>query len=145
MRRIQKTALLPYSAQRMFDLVNDIPAYPQFLPWCKSATILSRDQDSLVATIVMGSAGLEKSFTTKNSLQPYRLIEMQLVEGPFSHLRGCWQFLELGEEGCKISLDMEFEISNKLLRVSLEPVFMKITHSLIDAFVRRANKLYGQS
>ncbi len=145
MKRIQKTALLPYSAQRMFDLVNDIPTYPQFLPWCKSATILSRDQDSLVATIVMGSAGLEKSFTTKNSLQPYQLIEMQLVEGPFSHLKGRWQFLELGGEGCKISLDMEFEISNKLLRVSLEPVFMKITNNLIDAFVRRANKLYGQS
>jgi len=93
----------------------------------------------------MGSAGLEKSFKTSNTIKPDEWIEIRLLEGPFSHLQGRWDFQSLGEEGCKVSLNMEFEISNPLLRLSFGPLFTKITNTLLDAFVKRANELHGKS
>lgn len=145
MTKIHKTAIVPYSAEQMYVLVNDIETYPQFLPWCKSASILSENGTHLVASIAMGISGLEKSFTTNNVLKPNDSIEMRLLEGPFSHLHGFWKFQPLGDDGCKISFDMQFEITNKLLKMTLGPVFSKIVSSLVDAFVKRANELYGKS
>lgn len=145
MIHIHKTALVPYRSHDMFTLVNDIDAYPRFLPWCKSTTILSQTSSQIVATITMGGVGLEKSFTTTNVIKTDESIEIHLLEGPFSQLQGRWTFQPLGEEGCKISLTMEFEISNQLLRMSLGPIFSKIVNSLVDAFVQRANELYGKS
>jgi len=144
-KRIHKTALVPYTVRDMFTLVNNITDYPKFLPWCKAVTVVSRTETNIVATIAMGSAGLEKSFTTKNFIKEHELIEMHLVEGPFSRLEGRWRFQALGEEGCKISLHLEFEVSNKLLKLSLEPVFVKIANTLVDAFVKRAHELYGRT
>jgi ribosome-associated toxin RatA of RatAB toxin-antitoxin module len=141
--RIHKTALVPYSDKEMFTLVNNVTAYPTFLPWCKAVSIHSQCDSKIVATIKMGGAGLEKAFTTSNLVKPHEWIEMQLVEGPFSHLCGHWNFHPLGMEGCKISLNLEFEISNPLLRMSLGPVFHKIANTLVDAFVQRANELHG--
>jgi ribosome-associated toxin RatA of RatAB toxin-antitoxin module len=143
--KIHKTAIVPYSAEQMYVLVNDIETYPQFLPWCKSASILSQNGTHIVASIAMGISGLEKSFTTNNVLEPNNSIEMRLLEGPFSHLHGFWKFQQLGHDGCKISFDMQFEITNKLLKMTLGPVFSKIVNSLVDAFVKRANELYGKS
>jgi ribosome-associated toxin RatA of RatAB toxin-antitoxin module len=140
---IHKTALVNYSTQEMYHLVNEIETYPDFLPWCKSIKVISRHPHAIVASITMGGAGMEKSFTTRNRLIPNQRIEMSLIDGPFSHLEGLWLFQPLGETGCKISLEMNFEISNKLLRVSLAPVFTKIMNNLVDAFVERARKLYG--
>lgn len=128
----------------MYVLVNDIAKYPEFLPWCKAVKILVQKPEEIVASITMGGVGLEKSFTTSNRLVLNQRIEMALLEGPFSHLKGLWVFHALGEQGCKISLDMEFEISNKILRLSLSPVFTKIVNNLVDAFIERARKLYGQ-
>lgn len=142
MTRVYKTALLPYSAQEIFTLVNDISAYPKFLPWCKTVTIHSHTESEIVATIKMGGAGMEKTFTTSNVIKPYEWIEMRLLEGPFNHLKGYWNFHPLGENGCKVSLNMEFEITNPLLRLSLGPVFNKIVNNLVDAFVERANSLH---
>jgi ribosome-associated toxin RatA of RatAB toxin-antitoxin module len=142
--RIDKTAIVPYSAHDMFVLVNNITDYPQFLPWCKSITIHSQTESEIVATLLMTGAGLEKSFTTTNEIKPDKSIDMRLLKGPFRHLEGHWQFHSLGQEGCKISLNMVFEISNPLLRMSLGTVFTKITDSLVDAFVKRANQLYGK-
>jgi ribosome-associated toxin RatA of RatAB toxin-antitoxin module len=143
--KIHKTAIVPYSAEQMYVLVNAVETYSQFLPWCKSAHLLSENEGQVTACIVMSIAGLEKSFTTNNLLQPNYAIEMRLLEGPFSQLHGFWKFQALGHEGCKISLDMQFEIANKLLRMSLGPIFSKIVSSLVDAFVKRANELYGKS
>lgn len=143
MTHIHKTALVQYSAHEMYVLVNDIAKYPEFLPWCKAVKILVQKPEEIVAGITMGGAGLEKSFTTTNRLVPDQRVEMALLEGPFSHLKGLWVFQALGEQGCKISLDMEFEISNKILRLSLSPVFTKIVNNLVDAFIERARKLYG--
>jgi len=142
--RIDKTAIVPYSAHDMFVLVNNITDYPKFLPWCKSITIHSQTESEIVATLLMSGAGLEKSFTTTNVIKPDESIDMRLLKGPFRHLEGHWQFHSLGEEGCKISLNMAFEISNPLLRMSLGPMFTKITDNLVDAFVKRANQLHGK-
>lgn len=143
MTRIHKTALVPYKVEEMFTIVNGIREYPKFLPWCKSVTIHSESPSEIVATIKMGGAGLEKAFTTTNVIRANERIEMRLLKGPFSHLAGDWDFQSLGKEGCKISLDLEFDISNPLLRLSLGPVFSKIANSLVDAFVKRADELYG--
>ena len=144
-KHIYKTAVIPYKIGDMFVLVNDITEYPKFLPWCKSVKILSRTDTEVLATIAMGSIAMERTFTTQNVIKLNEWIEMRLVEGPFSHLRGYWHFRALGETGSKISLSMEFEISNKLLRIALEPVFTKIANTLVDAFVKRADQLYGKS
>ena len=147
MIHIQKMALVPYTVNEMFTLVNEISHYPKFLPWCKSATKhpQNEDESEVIATIIMGGAGLEKSFTTTNVITPNEKIEMRLLKGPFNHLQGHWNFIPLGTDGCKVSLNLEFQISNPLLRISLEPVFTKIANSLVDAFVKRANELYGKS
>lgn len=144
MTHIHKTALVPYSIDNMFNLVNDIESYPKFLPWCKQATLLSHTDTGVIASITMGSVALEKTFTTTNTIKPNEFIEMRLLEGPFSHLKGAWYFHPVGNEGCKISLDMHFEISNKILRLSLGPIFTKIVNNLMDAFIQRAGELYGQ-
>jgi len=141
---IHKTAIVPYTVRDMFVLVNNITDYPKFLPWCKSVTVHSRTESKVVATISMGGAGLEKSFTTTNVIKTDERIEMGLLEGPFHHLLGLWNFHPLGKEGSKISLELEFEVSNPLLRISLEPAFTKIANTLVDAFVKRADKLHGK-
>lgn len=144
MKHINKTALVPYNCSEMFDLVNNVNDYPKFLPWCKSVTLHSQTESEIVATIHMGGAGLEKSFTTKNIITPNKTIQMSLVNGPFDHLSGDWKFYQLGNEGCKISLNLEFEIKNRLLSMSLGPVFTKICTGLIDGFINRANEVYGK-
>ncbi len=145
MKHIHKTALVFYKTQEMFELVSNVTEYPKFLPWCKGVTILSQTPHTVVATLMMGVGGLEKSFTTKNVIKPNEWIEMRLVEGPFSHLYGHWHFLTLGDTGCKISLTLEFAVSNPFLRATLEPIFTKIANTLVDAFIKRANELYGKS
>jgi ribosome-associated toxin RatA of RatAB toxin-antitoxin module len=144
MPAIHKSALLPYSVRDMYVLVEDIAAYPSFLPWCKQAQILQRDGEQVQASITLSRSGIEKTFTTTNTLRENEFIEMRLLHGPFSHLHGRWQFTPLGEQGCKVALDMEFDFSSKLLKMTLGPVFSQIMNALVDAFARRANELYGQ-
>jgi len=141
---INRSALVRYSASQMFALVDDIQAYPEFLPWCKTATELSRDEDEVRATLELSRAGIHKTFSTCNRLQPGKMIEMRLLEGPFRHLEGFWRFERLGDEACKVSLDLEFEFSNKILEVTLGPVFNQIANSLVDAFCERAVTSYGR-
>ncbi len=143
MTSINRHALVPYSAAQMFALVDDIEMYPQFLPWCSHAQVLSRNQDEVRATIGIAKSGINKSFTTCNRIQKNKMIEMRLIEGPFRHLQGFWRFEPLGEDGCKISLDMEFEFANKVLSLAIGPVFSQIANSLVDAFQKRAVEVYG--
>jgi ribosome-associated toxin RatA of RatAB toxin-antitoxin module len=140
---IHRSALVPYSARAMFDLVADIPSYPDFLPWCGGARYLSRDEDVSVAAIDIAYSGVHKSFTTRNLMQPGRLLEMHLVNGPFRHLHGHWRFEALDEHASKILLDMDFEFSNRLLALAINPVFTRIANTLVDSFVERARNLYG--
>ncbi|MBK7541996.1 MAG: type II toxin-antitoxin system RatA family toxin [Candidatus Competibacteraceae bacterium] len=144
MATVNKSALVLYSAAEMYGLVENIEAYPQFLPWCRSARILSRSADEVRATIEMAKSGVHKSFTTCNRMQPNKMIDIRLLEGPFKRLQGYWRFESLRAGASKVSLDMEFEFANTLLRVAVEPVFKQIANSLVDAFCKRAVDLYGR-
>lgn len=143
MSNISRTALVPYSAAEMFALVDNIDAYQEFLPWCKESVVLGREGDEVRGRLSLSKSGIEKSFTTCNRVQKNKMIEMRLVEGPFHHLEGFWRFEALGEQACKVSLDLEFEFSNKLLGLTFGPVFSQITSTLVDAFCKRAVDVYG--
>ncbi|MCO6413468.1 MAG: type II toxin-antitoxin system RatA family toxin [Thiogranum sp.] len=143
MTTINKSALVPYSPAQMFDLVDNIDAYPEFLPWCRSTRVISRDEDLVRATIELSKGGVDKAFTTANRNQKNKMIEIRLVDGPFKRLDGFWRFDPLGDEGCKISLDLEFEFSSRMLGMVVGPVFSQIANSLVDAFQKRAKDVYG--
>lgn len=143
MTSINKSALVPYSPAQMFALIDDIEAYPQFLPWCKRTQVLSRNEDEVRATIELSRSGVEKSFTTCNRNQKHKMIEMRLIEGPFKRLDGFWRFDALGQDGCKVSLDLEYEFSSRVLSMMIGPVFSQIANSLVDSFQQRAVEVYG--
>lgn len=144
MSSIHRSALVPYSDHEMYLLVSDIASYPQFLPWCGGANIVSEDEDTVIAAITIAYSGVHKTFTTRNLLQKDKMMEMQLVEGPFRHLHGFWRFTALDVQACKISLDLEFEVANRLLAAVLTPMFSKIASELVEGFHRRAITLYGK-
>lgn len=139
---INRSALVPYSANQMFQLIDDIEQYAEFLPWCRSTQILSRDNNEVTASIEIAKAGINKTFTTKN-INSENQIEMNLVDGPFKSLHGYWRFSELDENACKVSFNIEFHFSNKLLGMTLGPIFSQICNSLVNAFVSRAGKVYS--
>ena len=141
---INKSALVPYTALEMYTLVDDIVAYPEFLPWCGASEVIERNEDEVKASILLSRSGLNKSFTTLNRLQSGKMIEMRLVEGPFRHLQGFWRFESLNESASKIMFDIEFEFSNKLLAMTVGPVFSQITNTIVDAFTKRAVEVYGK-
>jgi ribosome-associated toxin RatA of RatAB toxin-antitoxin module len=143
MRSLHRNALVPYTPAEMFDLVNDIEAYPQFLPWCRSAHVLHRDEKQIRATLKVAKRSLETSFTTLNLLKTNEQVEMRLIEGPFRRLEGLWRFEPRGTSGCRVSLDMAFELSSKLTALTLGSVFNHAANFLVDAFVKRANEVYG--
>ncbi|WP_455234736.1 type II toxin-antitoxin system RatA family toxin [Thiogranum longum] len=144
MPAIRKSALVPYSPAEMFALVDDVDAYPQFLPWCGHAKVLSRSEDEVRASVAITKGGVEKVFTTCNRLQHNKMIEIRLVEGPFKHLEGFWRFDPLGEHGCKVSLDLEFEFASRMLGMVVGPVFSQVANSLVDSFQKRAVEVYGR-
>ncbi|MGA1561582.1 MAG: type II toxin-antitoxin system RatA family toxin [Gammaproteobacteria bacterium] len=144
---VQRSALVPYSAQSMFALVDDVATYPQFLPWCAASEVRTIEGARMEAGITIGYRGLNQAFVTRNlreqSDQGAR-IEMQLVDGPFKRLEGLWQFQSLREDASKVLLDVDFEFANKVLGAVAGPVFSQIVGSLVDAFVKRAEQVYGQ-
>lgn len=144
MSSIRRSALVPYSDHEMFQLVADIPSYPSFLPWCGAAHVVSREQDVVVAAITIAYKGVHKTFTTRNRLQQDKMMEMRLIEGPFRYLHGYWRFTPLDVRASKISLDLEFEVANRLLSTVLTPVFTSIASDLVEGFRRRAVELYGR-
>ena len=143
MELIDRSALVPYTADEMYALVSDIISYPQFLPWCSGTQILSQQGEELCARIGFSVSGVSQSFTTRNRLQPGKEIAMQLVDGPFSNLEGRWRFDPLGDAGCKISLLLEYDFSSKMVGLVVGPVFNKIANTLVDAFQKRAVEIYG--
>jgi ribosome-associated toxin RatA of RatAB toxin-antitoxin module len=143
MKHVKRTALVPHSAEQMFVLVNDVEAYPQFLPWCRSTQVFESSSTHIRAQIEMALAGLSRSFTTHNSLCRPDRIDIELVDGPFRHLEGHWRFEALTEAACKVHLDLSFEVANSLFSMALTPAFEKICNSLVDAFSTRATRIYG--
>lgn len=145
MTTVSRSALVPYSSEVMFRLVEDVDAYDRFLPWCKESRVLHRDEDCVRAMIVVSKSGLEKSFTTQNRLHPSKMIDIRLVEGPFRQLNGFWRFQGLPGNSCKVALDLEFEFANRLLGMAFGRVFHQVANTLVDSFVRRADELYGSA
>ena len=142
---VQKSRTVPYTCEQMFNLVNDIERYGDFLPYFSNSIVHHRDEDEVQATLVISAAGMSKSFTTRNRLQTNKMIEIRLVDGPFSHLEGFWRFDELDEKACKITFDLEFEFAGGLLNFAMGPMFTQIANKLVDSFAERAQDLYGKS
>ena len=141
--RVQRSALVPFTAQQMFDLVQDVESYPEFLPWCRRASVDESDATRVLATLEIAKGPLRKSFTTENRIRAPERIEMSLVKGPFRSLEGAWTFQDLAGDGARVSLEMRFEMAGALLARTLTPVFSEIANTLVDAFCRRARALYG--
>lgn len=140
---VKKSRVVPYSCEEMFGLVNNVEQYAEFLPYCSQSIVHHRDQDEVQATLMIAAAGMSKSFTTRNRHQLNKMIEIRLVDGPFSHLEGFWRFDE-EEGGCKISFDLEFEFAGRMFSMLLGPVFEQVTDKMVDAFCDRAEALYGK-
>jgi ribosome-associated toxin RatA of RatAB toxin-antitoxin module len=141
---VQKSALVKFSAQQMYDLVEDIESYPQFLPWCSGSRILRREDNIVEGEIEIAKAGFHKSFATRNRLESGGKIHLSLLDGPFSSLEGVWNFLPLRADASKISLDIEFEIAGKLASLAFGPVFNQICNTMVSSFTERAKALYGR-
>ena len=141
MRHVDRSALVPYRAEQMFALVDDVSAYPEFLPWCQGAAVMSRDEVQVVARLKVGFEALNTEFTTRNTLQPSQGISMTLQDGPFSTLDGQWAFRQLGDSGCEVSLKMQFEFANAAQDLLLGASFEKICEQLIGAFINRAQAI----
>ncbi len=140
---IQRSALLPYPAQALYELVNDVARYPEFLPWCSASEVLESDEHHMRASLTVGKAGISQRFVTRNTLVPGNAITLNLDEGPFTHFQGVWQFKALGEKACKISLDLDFDYAGTIIRATLGPLFTQAANTMVDAFCKRAKQLYG--
>ncbi len=143
MPAVQKQLLLPFSAEQMFDLVDDVEGYPQFLPWC-GGTRVERVSDSLVkAAVQIRFKGLQQSFTTRNAQSRPTQILLNLEEGPFSELQGQWAFKPLATDACRVNFELRYEFSSRLLGLAIAPVFDQIAGGFVDAFVLEAERRYG--
>ena len=148
MKTVHKSVLIWYSAAEMFALVTDVASYPQFLPWCDKACVVEEDADGMTAKVGLSIAGLSQSFTTRNTHVQDRRVSLKLVNGPFSKLDGFWDFTPVGqnnERACKVNFSLGYDFDNLALSALIGPVFDKIAGSLVDAFVKRAEQIYGGS
>jgi ribosome-associated toxin RatA of RatAB toxin-antitoxin module len=146
MKTIQKSVLLWHSPHEMFALVTDVPKYPKFLPWCDQGLVVERHGTGMVAQVGMSIGGLRQTFTTRNTHVQDRQVLLQLVDGPFSQLEGCWDFTPLGDgsqRACKIEFRLKYGFASQTLARVVGPVFDKIAGNLVDAFVKRADQVYG--
>lgn len=144
MALVEKSVLIEYSAAQMYALVENVAAYPEFLPWCGGTEILKKEGDITRAAITIDFRGIRQRFSTQNRAQPPQLIEMTLVDGPFRQLDGSWRFKALGEDACKIEFRLHYEFSNRLVEKIVGPVFHYIASTFVEAFVKRAQQLYGK-
>jgi ribosome-associated toxin RatA of RatAB toxin-antitoxin module len=140
---VKKSVLIGHSAQQMYDLVDTVERYPEFLPWCSAAEVIFRDEARTRATIHINYHGVRQSFTTENEKTPPELIWVKLVEGPFRALDGSWRFTALSPQACKIDFSLHYEFSSRLLEMLVGPVFGYIANTMVDAFIKRADSVHG--
>lgn len=143
MKTVHRNALVMHSAEQMYALVNDIESYSTFLPWCGGSRILSSTSEEIVASLDVAKAGLKKTFTTRNRLVENKTVKMSLVDGPFQSLTGGWTFTALNVQACKVELDLEFEFSGQLMAMVLGPIFNEAANTMVAAFCKRADEVYG--
>lgn len=146
MTTISRNSLVLFSPEQMFDLVNDIEAYPTFLPWHHASEIISKTDNVVEASLDLVKGGIHHVFSTRNTLVHGQSIDIKLICGPFQHLDGRWQFAMIGDnQGCRIQLDMDFEFSNRLVGLAFGHIFTQISGSLVEAFCKRAQQVYGSN
>lgn len=146
MKTVHKSVLIWYRPEEMYALVVDVVAYPQFLPWCDHANVVAVDGKGMTAEVGIAFAGVRQTFTTRNLHTPGRAVAMQLVNGPFSRLDGEWRFIPLGDgtqRAARVELVLNYGFDNVALGALVGPVFDRIAGSLVDAFVKRAEQVYG--
>ncbi len=143
MHQIYKSAIVPYSCSQMYQLVNQINDYPEFLNWCSSASILNQTEREITASVSINKSAFNQTFTTINTLTSDARIDMQLKDGPFKQLQGAWIFTALSDSACKISLELEFSFASRLVDIAIAPIFTAISNAQLDAFVERAKNIYG--
>ncbi len=145
MHQVIKTVLVEHTAQQMYDLVEQIEQYHEFLPWCGGTEVRQREGLQTVATLHIDYHGLKHHFTTRNQNTPGEKIDMLLVDGPFRHLEGVWRFIPLADYACKVEFRLEYEFASSMLEKAVGPVFSKIANTFVDAFVKRAERIYRQT
>lgn len=145
MPKITRTALVSHAPEQMFDLVNDFSSYPDFLPWCSGARVLSASDTEIVGELTIQKGAIRQTFSTRNTLTRPTRIDLSLVDGPFRALGGHWQFEAVGVDACRVSLELEFEFAGRLIAMAIGAVFSQIAGSLVDAFCDRADQLYGSN
>ena len=143
MPQIEKSALVMYSSKEMFDLVNDVDAYPEFLPHCSDAKIITQQASGMTASLEISKAGLKKWFTTENTFIDEQTVALRLVDGPFKKLQGKWHFLPLDDKACKVQLHLEFEFASTLIELAFGKVFNEVAKNMVNAFTQRAKTVYG--
>lgn len=142
MKQVTRSALVAFSAEQMFNLVNDVSRYPEFLPGCSGSEVLEASHDKMIASVDVSKAGISKTFTTSNLLKAGESILMELVDGPFKTLRGGWYFTALDEQACKVELKLEFEFSSKMIELAFGKIFNDLTSNMVNAFTTRAKQVY---
>ncbi|ELE2165921.1 SRPBCC family protein [Vibrio fluvialis] len=143
MKQVSRSALVFFSADQMFHLVNDVARYPEFLPGCSGSRVIEASSEKMVASVDVSKAGISKTFTTSNELNHGESIIMNLVDGPFRTLRGGWYFTPLDEQACKVELKLEFEFSSKMIEMAFGKVFNELTSNMVNAFTKRAKQVYA--
>jgi ribosome-associated toxin RatA of RatAB toxin-antitoxin module len=142
---VNQTLLVEFAPEQMFTLVDFVEDYPKFLPWCSGTELVHRDAVTTRATISINYRGVQRSFTTENHKDEPVSMRIRLIKGPFSRLDGSWHFTRLGDRGCKIEFKLHYEFAGRLLDRLISPVFHHIASTLVDAFVKRAGEVYGQT
>ena len=141
--KVERSALLPYSAEQIYRVISDVDAYPEFLNWCESTHIESQEDGQQLASMKVAYGRLKVSFSTRNTLTENEKVDMQLVNGPFKRLSGCWLIKSLDDQACKVTLNMEFQFSNPITHRLFGKVFQSVVSAQIDAFQKRAKSIYG--
>ncbi|MTH48407.1 type II toxin-antitoxin system RatA family toxin [Escherichia alba] len=142
MPQISRTALVPYSTQQMYQLVNDVLSYPRFLPGCTGSRVLESTPGQMTAAIDVSKAGISKTFVTRNQLTRNESILMNLVDGPFKKLTGGWTFTALSPEACRVEFNLDFEFTNKLIELAFGRIFRDLAANMVQAFTQRAKEVY---
>lgn len=143
MPSITRSALVMFSAKQMYELVNNVDDYPQFLPGCVASRVLEKSEHSITAALDVAKAGIRKTFTTRNRLEQDHKINMELVDGPFKSLNGGWTFIPLDEDACKVELKLHFEFQSRLVELAFGGIFKELTNAMVHAFSERAREVYG--
>jgi len=145
LKRVARSAIVEHAAAEVYAVVEDIESYPDFLPWCYAASVHERQPGRTIATLTVGMRAIRQSFTTENTNRPGESIDLRLVKGPFKKFAAAWRFTPLDEHAAKIEFSMEYDFSSRALGRALEPLFDKIADTMVSAFSRRADQLYGNA